>query len=207
MRLFLQTALLIALLHADPSPLQSAAPDAELGIAYFEQHIRPLLSKRCYSCHAARSRKSEGGLTLDARTGWETGGDNGPAVVPGDVEASLLIRAVRYTDPDLQMPPDNPLSPDEVARLEQWIRLGAIDPRDEAVAPEDSAQAPPSDPLAGREHWAYRPLSRSAPPQVEDVTWPRSTVDAFILAPLEAAHLQPAPPADRRTLRGGSTSS
>ena len=102
-------ACLVWLLPAGP-PIRAANPDAAQGVAYFEKHIRPLLAKRCYQCHSTRANKSEGGLRLDTRSGWSVGGDSGPAIIPGDVEASLFIRAVRYTAPDLQMPPDKPLA-------------------------------------------------------------------------------------------------
>ncbi len=72
---------------------------------FFEKEIRPLLHKHCYKCHSAEAEKVKGGLLLDSRQGWETGGDSGPAIVPGDVEGSLLLRAVSYEDDDLQMPP------------------------------------------------------------------------------------------------------
>ena len=77
---------------------------------YFEKHVRPLLAEHCYKCHSSRSQKREGGLLLDSMAGWSVGGGTGPAIVVGDVEASLLISAVRYTDPDLQMPPDKALA-------------------------------------------------------------------------------------------------
>ena len=69
----------------------------------FELRVRPLLIKHCLDCHGPK--KQEGGLRLDSRSGWQRGGSRGPAIVPGEVEKSLLIRAVRYNDPQLQMPP------------------------------------------------------------------------------------------------------
>ncbi len=169
------------------------------GLAYFEQHIRPLLAERCYSCHSARDNKQKGGLLLDSRTGWTKGGDQGPAMIPGDADASLLIRAVRYTDPDLQMPPDRPLSKEAVGRLEQWVKMGAPDPRD-GLALEKARQGRPSDPIAGREHWAFRPLSEPRPPAVAASAWPRLPIDSFILEKLAAVPLRPVPDADGRTL-------
>jgi len=169
------------------------------GLAYFEQHIRPLLAERCYACHSSREKKQKGGLLLDSRAGWGNGGDQGPAVVPGDVEASLLIRAVRYTAPDLRMPPDKPLSREAVARLEHWVKIGAPDPRDD-VPSANERLSNPSDPVAGREHWAFRPLSEHRPPTIDTPDWPRSPIDAFILQRLEQVPLQPAADADRRTL-------
>src|SRR5262245_46954205 len=146
------------------------------GLAYFEQHIRPLLAQHCYACHSARSNKQKGGLLLDSRSGWANGGDQGPAVIPGDPDASLLIRAVRYTDPDFRMPPDAPLSKEAVARLEQWIKIGAPDPR-QGQAHEKERAGDPSDPISGREHWAFRPLSEYRPPLVDSWAWPRSPID------------------------------
>src|SRR5262245_570830 len=158
------------------------------GLAHFEQHIRPLLAERCYACHSTRSNKQKGGLLLDSRSGWAQGGDQGPVVIPGDPEASLLIRAVRYTDPDLRMPPDGPLPKEAVARLEQWVKMGAPDPR-QGRAHEKERQGNPSDPTSGREHWAFRPLSQYPPPTVDAYDWPRAPIDSFILGKLEAANL------------------
>ena len=98
------------------------------GVAYFEKHVRPLLVRHCYQCHSEKSEKREGELLLDSRQGWLQGGDSGSAVVAGDVEASLLIQAVRYNDTALQMPPTKPLDADDVAKLEHWVRIGAPAP-------------------------------------------------------------------------------
>src|SRR5262245_57850817 len=70
-------------------------------IAFFEKSIRPVLVRECYSCHASTSKKIKGGLTLDTRDGMRKGGDNGPAVVPGDVKNSRLLQALRYEKEDL----------------------------------------------------------------------------------------------------------
>ncbi|MGD9854074.1 MAG: PSD1 and planctomycete cytochrome C domain-containing protein [Planctomycetaceae bacterium] len=164
----------------------------------FETHIRPLLATRCYACHSSSTGKQEGGLLLDSRNGWFQGGVHGPAVIPGDVEASLLIRAVRYSDPELQMPPDQALPAAAIAALEQWVRSGAPDPRSGAAGLE--FRADPSDPVAGRTHWAFQPLAEPKLPIVETAQWPRSRLDMFVLSRLEAAGLQPAPDADRLAL-------
>ena len=88
------------------------------GIAFFETHIRPLLAERCYDCHSVRADSREGNLLLDHQAGIAQGGDNGPALIPGDVDGSLLLRAVRSDDDTLQMPPDRRLSDDEIKNLE-----------------------------------------------------------------------------------------
>ena len=99
------------------------------GTAFFESNIRPLLVERCYECHSVEAKKVKGGLLLDSRTGWAKGGENGPAIVPGKPAESLLIEAVLYADSDLQMPPKRKLEPEQVAALQEWIRMGAPDPR------------------------------------------------------------------------------
>lgn len=109
----------------------SLAADDRAGIAFFEANIRPLLVERCYECHSSEQGQSKGGLTLDTRAGWATGGDSGAAIVPGKVEESLLIRAVRYNDADLAMPPKKKggkLPAADIAKLEQWVAMGAPDP-------------------------------------------------------------------------------
>ena len=82
-----------ALLLLGSIPLVAA--DDPAGIAFFEQKIRPALAEHCYECHSAAKKRPKGGLTLDTRAGWGQGGDSGPALVPGDVEASRLVRAIR----------------------------------------------------------------------------------------------------------------
>ena len=188
-----------ALLFAAGSASHADERATAEGVAYFEKHIRPLLANRCYSCHSSRAKKREGGLLLDRREGWSEGGDNGVAIVPGDANASLLIQAVRYANADLQMPPDKSLSKEEISRLERWVEIGAPDPRDDSEI-EKLARDDPSDPIAGREHWAFRPLSETPLPHIAANDWPNSAIDAYTLASLEAASLRPAPAADRRTL-------
>lgn len=172
------------------------------GIELFERQIRPLLVQHCYSCHAERNDAREGDLVLDNRQGWLSGGYSGPAIVPGSPDESLLIQAVRYQDPHLQMPPVKPLEPELVARLERWIALGAPAPQ---TVP-DVAQDDPSDPVAGREHWAFRPLAESSPPALTttDDDLPSGAaagpIDAYIQQRLRAVDLSPPQEAPRPVL-------
>ena len=85
---------------------------------FFEGKIRPILADNCYKCHSAQAEKVKGELLLDTRAGVLKGGETGPAIVPGNPDASLLIKAVRYTDPDLQMPKNKKLPPEAIAALE-----------------------------------------------------------------------------------------
>lgn len=163
-----------------------AEESAERGIAYFEKHIRPLLAERCYGCHSLRADKQEGGLRLDTVEGLMRGGDRGSAVVPGDAEASLIIQAVRYSDQEFQMPPTEKLPDEAVKALETWVMMGA--PATDARAELTN----PSDPVAGKSHWAFQSLTRvQNGPSVKNVSWLRSNIDRFVLFRLEHDQLRP----------------
>ncbi len=174
---------------------QASAAD---GVAFFESKVRPLLVKHCYECHSQEAGKQKGGLLLDRKEGWQIGGDAGAAVIPGNPGKSLLMHSVRYEDEDLQMPPKSKLPQQDIRILEQWIAMGAPDPRDEALA--EVVQKSAIDFNAARQGWAFRPLQKTPPPAVKDKAWPRKDLDAFILAELEAKNLTPAADADKRTL-------
>src|SRR5436190_1663275 len=111
-------AMTIAFCAADVDA-EGPSPAAEKA-AFFERKIRPLLIERCYQCHS-QAKQVKGKLRLDSRPGWETGGDTGPAIVPGKPDESLLISAVRYRNADLQMPPDGKLSDAEIGLFEEWV--------------------------------------------------------------------------------------
>ena len=108
------------------SNMQVHGSDTSEQLAFYETHIRPLLSRRCYQCHSDRADKREGGLRLDDRDAMMGGGDSGLAIMPGDIDQSLLVKAIRYADTDLQMPPTEKLPAEDIAKIETWIRLGAI---------------------------------------------------------------------------------
>jgi len=164
-------------------------------LVHFEKKIRPVLVAQCYSCHAADSKEIKGGLALDTRDGIRKGGDSGPAVVPGDVSASLLIAAIRHED-GLEMPPKAKLTDEQIADFVKWIEAGAIDPREGkspvAVAGIDVEQ--------GREFWAFQRPVKTQPPQVKDDSWPLTDVDRFIRAAQEREGLEVVGDAQPRTL-------
>ena len=171
-----------------------AAGDDDL---FFESKVRPVLIKRCYDCHSTE-KKTKGGLALDTRAGWQHGGDNGPAIVPGDLTKSLVIKAVRYLDKDFAMPPKSRLPADEVAILEEWVKRGAPDPRTDDTA--KAAKPKRSIDLeAGRKFWAFQPVANPTAPAVKDSFWPKDPVDRFLLAKIEDKGLKPAGDADRHT--------
>jgi hypothetical protein len=162
------------------------ATDAK-GIEYFEKQIAPILKRRCYQCHSHESGKAKGGLVLDSRHGWEKGGSEGPAIVPGKPDKSLLLEAVRYES--YEMPPKKKLPDSEIALLEKWIAMGAPDPWNSKNPKIDLQKL-----------WALQPIKKPVVPTVKDVKWPRDEIDAFILARLEHEGLGPSSDADRYTL-------
>ena len=183
------------LLHSSFFILHSlcAAEPTRDHLEFFENKIRPVLSQNCYKCHSVSSEKVKGGLLLDSREATLRGGDNGPAVVPGHPDKSLLIQAVRYTDADLQMPPKKQLSDEQIADLEKWVKMGAPDPRAATVAQKEWKDS-------SKDWWAWQPLTKPAVPEVQDKSWGQSPVDNFILAKLESKGLTPNPITDKRTL-------
>ncbi len=160
---------------------------AQQDLDFFEQRVRPLLIENCLSCHDDGTQES--GLRLDSRAGALAGGDRGPAIVPGDPAAGLLMQAVRG-DGELEMPPDDPLNEQQIAELVHWIEIGA-------PWSDVRADAAPGD---ARNHWAFQPVQTPSIPPVSDTAWCLNPIDHFVLAHLEANQLSPSSPADRRTL-------
>jgi len=171
---------------AEPAPASSTE-----GLEYFEANIRPLLVNHCLECHG---EDKQGGLQLDSRAAMLTGSESGPSIVPGKPDDSRLIQAVRY-ESEPKMPPDGKLAAEEIAKLEHWISLGAPAPGDDAPVPKAEDRAEQS-----RTHWAFQPIVKPAIPAVQNGVWPKSPVDYFILARLEAAGLSPSVQADSRTI-------
>jgi hypothetical protein len=186
--------LLLALLFGT-APVRAFAQNRD-GLEFFESKIRPVLVERCFKCHTGKKPKAD--LLLDSRSSMLKGTDNGPAVVPGAADKSLLIKAIRYEDANLRMPPAGKLPETVIADFAEWIRRGAPWP-DDAKNP---ANAGPKDfDLKARAgHWSLQPLAHPALPKVKETAWPTSPIDYFILSGLEAKGLSPAPTADRRTL-------
>ncbi len=157
---------------------QAATGNQSAGIAFFESKIRPLLVDNCYGCHAADTEQ-KGSLLLDTRAGVLKGGDTGPAVVPGDPAKSLLVQAIKHQNAHLMMPPDGKLSDAEIAAVEEWVAMGAPDPRDGARPPTKIEEHLEK----AKTHWAFQPVVDPRPGSLDALT---GTVGA--------------PSADRRTL-------
>ena len=171
------------------------------GLEFFEQKIRPVLVSQCYQCHSAQAKKLAGGLRLDTRAGMLKGGASGePALLSGAPEKSLLIRAIRYADPKLQMPMGGQLPAAVIKDFESWIKMGAPDPREAESTTVAASHAEPYDFPVARKFWSFQPLKPAALPAVKNQAWVKSPIDSFILAKLEEKNLAPVADADKLTL-------
>ena len=178
-----------------PLQQQAATPPTAGQIEFFENRVRPVLAANCFQCHSANANPLRGGLELDWRGGWEKGGESGPAIVPGDPDNSLLVTAIRQTNPGLRMPPSGKLSDAQINDIVAWIKMGAPDPRTTRPAPGSASYGG-----RGKEHWAFKPVTRPAPPSVKNATWVKNDIDRFVLAKLEAGGMTGNESADKRTL-------
>jgi len=187
---------LLASACALPGFGQTESEAARADRHFFENEIRPILVNRCQECHG--EEKMKGGLRLDSFHAFETGGDSGPIFVRGKPDDSPLIQAVRYRDPDFQMPPKKRLAPAEVAALEKWVAIGAPWPESGPVRP-DAADSAFSE--KDRKHWAFQPVTDPKPPSLPAGSkWARNPIDAFIGQGHAQQKLSPSPEADRAEL-------
>jgi cytochrome c553 len=189
--------LLSALLLAGSVRAQPQEPE-RASVEFFEKKIRPILVGNCQGCHGAETN-SKGGLRVDDRNGLLIGGNNGPAIIPGDPAKSLLIRRVTLKDVKRRMPLEgNELTEEQVADLTTWIKNGAAWPAVKVPASLGKSKAEYE--KLKKEHWAWQPLSRPAVPTLKDSKWARDDIDRFILAKLEVKGLKPVGDADAVTL-------
>ncbi|NNE90924.1 MAG: DUF1553 domain-containing protein [Verrucomicrobiales bacterium] len=162
---------------------------------FFREKIEPLLKGNCFECHSHEGGKTKGGLALDSKSGWEVGGESGPAIIPGDPENSLLIQAIRHEHEDLKMPGKSEKLPaSSIALFEKWVRDGASDPRVTDIAQSGMQERIGN---AQRDHWSFQPFTEPEPPAVEGATHP---IDRFVRHRLKAEGLSASPMADPRTL-------
>jgi mono/diheme cytochrome c family protein len=171
----------------------TSAPDSA---DFFETRIRPVLANNCFTCHAASQL---GGLRLDSREAMLKGGKSGAAIVVGEAEKSLLIQAVRQTNPKLKMPMGGKLKDQEIEDLAAWVKAGANWP---------VSATPVAAPKSGeyvitpeqRAFWSFQPLKTTPAPTARDVSWAKTDIDRFVIAKLEQEGLKPVAQADKRTL-------
>ena len=141
----------------------------------------------------------KGHLYLDSKQGIAKGGANGAIIVAGQPDKSRLIEAIRWTDPDLKMPPKQQLTSQQIQWFEAWVKMGAPDPREIAAGTVSKAKRG-MDLDSGRKWWAFQPVKELTPPAVHDKLWVQHKIDQFILAKLEQAGMKPSPTADKRIL-------
>ena len=193
----MKTTIALLALIALPLLLRAEEPrPTPAQLEFFEKKIRPVLAGKCYECHS-RESKVKGGLQVDTRTALLSGGDSGPALVLGQPEKSLLIKAISGKDKDLAMPPKGEkLTSAQVADFEAWIKMGAPDPR---IATDKPVAKVLYDPEKVKSHWAYQPVTKPVVPAVKD-KWVQTPLDAFVFAKLKENGLIPSPAVDKRTL-------
>ncbi|WP_165075264.1 PSD1 and planctomycete cytochrome C domain-containing protein [Paludisphaera rhizosphaerae] len=200
LRQSLQTALGLAMWLAAAMSVAAEDPADPSAVEFFEKSVRPILVERCIGCHGPEKTKGE--LRLDSRAGALAGGSSGPAIKPGDAEASMLVEAIRY-EGDVRMPPKSKLAQEEIDVLAKWVARGAAwgpEPEKSAAAGPAKSGLEGSPEFARRAgFWSFQPIHAVEPPVVAGA-WPRGAIDGFLLAAMTAKGLEPAPEADRRTL-------
>jgi hypothetical protein len=193
---------LVALAGIPPGAAAAAerdTPPTAEQVRFFETQVRPVLAENCFKCHGPEKPKAH--LRLDSRAGALAGGDSGPAVVPGNLDESLLVTAISHADEVLKMPPAQKLDALKIAALTRWIEIGApwpgpAEPNPAAAPRKGALQVTAKD----RAHWAFQPVKRPVVPALRDATWAANPIDAFIAAGLQEAGLRPNPPAPRHVL-------
>ncbi|MCE9532997.1 MAG: PSD1 and planctomycete cytochrome C domain-containing protein, partial [Planctomycetes bacterium] len=179
------------------TPATAADKANPAAVEFFEKKIRPILVESCYTCHSADTKPS-GNLRVDDRNGLLTGGNAGPAVVPGDPQKSLLIKRVTQKDKRKMPLEGKGLTDEQVADLTKWIADGAAWPSLEANIAVGKPN-PNYDKLR-KEHWAWQQLKDTKSPKVQNEAWAHDAIDKFILAKLESRGLKPVGDADKVTL-------
>lgn len=177
----------------------AATPDQ---MDFFENRIRPVLAQDCYECHSEATKK-KGGLLLDTRGGWQAGGDTGPAIIPGNAKASLLIQSIQHEHEDLAMPKNGAKLDDSViADFVKWVNDGAFDPREVVPTPEQVAKDTDWKAVLDRrkQWWAFQPPAKTEAlknaQSIVKAAPGQNPVDALIADRLKKEGLTQTPAAD-----------
>lgn len=188
---FTFAVLLLVSLTASAFSAESLSPEQT---KFFETKIRPVLIKECYGCHSNKSGNAKGGLRLDTRELTLIGGSSGAAIVPGDLDESLLYNAI--THEDFVMPPKRKLPQSVIEDFRVWIEMGAPDPRETKVTAIRPTITEEDIETAKANFWAYKKPIKATPPSVTDSDWVKTDIDRFILAGLEESGLDVAEDAE-----------
>lgn len=182
---------------SDPEPLSPETLSTE-SVEFFEEKIRPVLVQHCLECHGSGEKNLKGGLRLDTKATARKGGDSGPAVVPGNLQESLLLGALRYED--FEMPPQGKLSDEVIADFTKWIEMGAPDPRGQDPGQTAEVIGTEIDFEAARQFWSFQPVQKPETPAVKQLDWASGEIDFFTLAKMEEIGLAPVATTSKRTL-------
>jgi len=181
--------------RAEPTPEE---------LEFFETKVRPVLVENCYKCHSSSSEKVKGGLLLDSKEALMKGGSSGAVLIPGNAEKSAFIKRLRMgVENDEVMPPAGQQTrptPQQIADLEAWVKMGAPDPR---TGRQAGLLKTAADKDKAKTHWAFQPVKKPVPPAAQNVKlakWVQSPVDSFIAAKLAEKGMLPSFPTDRWTL-------
>ena len=180
--------------HAFEDDPTNLSPDA---VQFFETKIRPVLAEKCYRCHSSDGQGVRGGLSVDNRDALLAGGESGPAVVPGNLEESILWNAINHRD--YRMPPKSKLPDSVLEDFRKWIEMGAPDPRVQTgVAIHSKVSA--DDISKGKEFWSFRAPRDISPRVSKFSSWAKSTIDRYVAQGWDDNDLTPADDTDATTL-------
>ncbi len=174
---------------------ESSPEPTQEGINFFETKIRPVLIDQCYRCHSSEGQGVRGGLAVDSREALLIGGESGPAIVPGDIEQSILWNAINYRD--YSMPPKKQLPAETISDFRQWIEMGAPDPR-VTTGIVVKSRVTEEDIEKGRQFWSFKPPVKPSIPKATE--WASSKIDSLVEQQYAAHQLTPAADADAHTL-------
>jgi mono/diheme cytochrome c family protein len=181
-----------------------ASAQSEADVSFFRDQVKPILQQHCFECHGASDGKGgykiKSGLQLISRKGLLKGGAHGAVINEESPEKSLLLEVISYNNEDLQMPPKNKLSDEEIALITDWVKRGAPwtpedadvlhevhDPHAEMTTVNEKTKA----------HWSYKPMQRPAVPEVAEFAHP---IDKFLEVERQARGLKANHPASRGEL-------
>jgi len=181
-------------------PQEKTAPEQKLTpeqLDFFESKIRPVLIENCYRCHSASEQSVRGGLSVDNREALLAGGESGAAIVPGDLENSILWHAINYRD--YRMPPRGKLPPQVIDDFKTWIQMGAPDPRvNQGVVVNSKVTA--EDIEKGKSFWSFVQPKKVEPVVEKHQAWGQTPIDRYVASKWEEQQIEPSEDCDPNTL-------
>jgi hypothetical protein len=181
-------------------PQEKTAPEQQLTpeqLDFFESKIRPVLIENCYRCHSASEQSVRGGLSVDNREALLAGGESGAAIVPGDLENSILWHAINYRD--YRMPPRGKLPPQVIDDFKTWIQMGAPDPRvNQGVVVNSKVTA--EDIEKGKSFWSFVQPKKVEPVVEKHQAWGQTPIDRYVASKWEEQQIEPSEDCDPNTL-------